>query len=193
MAYAPKITASVPCSRESLNIYDSTGQYDADTNPGGLGTPNPDIADISAAMVIITTPAADYTATGVSYPINVYPTIPTLNLSTYYPVLPTDLGMTDNISDGWYSMQLSETYNIGAGDVTVTYDYDVLITAGFQCVVNKLLVGECKCKCNPDTLALELQGMINSAYALFDCDMKYKASVVMQQIARKVATVDCGC
>lgn len=193
MAYAPKITADVPCLRTFLNIYDATGAYDADDNPGGLGTPNPEIADISAATVTITVPAADYTATGESTVINVYPTIPNLTPLVYYSVAPEDIGQTDKISDGWYAMQLSETYDIGAGDVTVTYDYNFLSTEQMECAVNRALTGQCKCGCDNDEEILEVSGMIQTAHALFTCEMYYKASALLEQIARKIRNWECNC
>jgi hypothetical protein len=193
MAFEQKITATVPCTRAEIKIFDATGIYDASSNPGGYETPNPVPADFSAMTVVITIPAADFTASGASYPINVYPTLPTENPLVYYSVIPEDIGMVSKVSNGWYNMQSTGTYTGESGDVDITYNYDVLITSGFQCTVDQLLAGQCKCKCNRDELALEIQALILGAHAAFDCDQPYKASEILVQISRKVLQAECGC
>lgn len=39
-------------SNSELRIYDTTGTYNATTNPGGWGTPNPALADVTSAYLL---------------------------------------------------------------------------------------------------------------------------------------------
>ena len=52
MALVPKILPNESDNAQILSIYDNTGVYDAVTNVGGFGTPNPEINDVTGATLI---------------------------------------------------------------------------------------------------------------------------------------------
>lgn len=56
MALIPTATLTVDTASEVLTLTDTTGAYNASTNPGGYGAPNPAIADNTGTLLTFTLP-----------------------------------------------------------------------------------------------------------------------------------------
>jgi len=56
MALQIKFCVPQDCDCKSVNFSDTTGVYDASTNPTGYGTPNPESADVTQARITFNSP-----------------------------------------------------------------------------------------------------------------------------------------
>ena len=118
----------------SFTVEDTTGQYNATTNPTGYDAPNIDIADVTAAVIDVT----KY-GTSTTYSINASPTFPTLTAGTTVTIANTDLGLTatDVIPDGVYlidyyitAIYVISATNSGASSITISYNATGVFGAG---------------------------------------------------------------
>ncbi len=133
MALVLKFTIDNNCT-SNLTFTDNTGEYSSPSNTGGWGTPNPDLGQIDASVLVI-----ENMTTGVIYdPIDITPT-DVVGTETIIDI--TDLevsGVNQNLTalpDGLYTF----TWTVSINDGTF-YDVEQCITKLTLCQI------ECKIK-----------------------------------------------
>lgn len=106
----------------SIIITDTTGAYNATTNPTGYGGVNPAASAFTALAIAIYLPD----------PVTLQPSTTPVNITAIYPTLPSDsqgtytitstalLGSSSVLGDGLYKGIVTGTYDIGAGDVSIS-------------------------------------------------------------------------
>ena len=148
MSLRPSISLCSAENCKSLNLFDGTGDYNANTNSGGYGIINPDMSDVEIVSIVITLPDGtvytDTTAVG---------NVP----ETGTPVLSVtgeDLGfgVDSYIADGIYTVTNTIHDNtvppLGALEYSATATF--LITCQLQACLDAKLVdiktADCNCE-----------------------------------------------
>lgn len=90
---AEEIKLSVEADKLAIYVYDATGSFDKDCNPGGWGAPNLEPSDIEEATVEIFPPESDIGIT-----VDVSAALPNKD-GFGFEILAEDLGLSE-ISDG---------------------------------------------------------------------------------------------
>jgi len=124
---ALELKLKVDSDKTSIFIFDASGIFDANDNPGGYGAPNPEIADFDTAIVEIFIPGAT-----VGITIDVFPTLPNIT-DTGFGILATDLGL-DVIMSGIYKI----IYTVHDANTDTNYSVTcyVLLTADIECILD---------------------------------------------------------
>lgn len=106
----------------SIIVTDTTGAYNATTNPTGYGGPNPSVSDFTALSISMYLPDP-ITLQSQTTPVvitAIYPTLPSDSNSTYTITSTALLGSESVLIDGLYTGVVNATYDIGAGEVEIT-------------------------------------------------------------------------
>lgn len=153
---ATSINASFERSADktSITVTDLTGVYNASTNPGGYGSPNPAVGDYTD-FVITVTPADPYTyaPTGTPVDINAYATLPSNANGTFAITSLALLGSADTvIPDGVYRFDISADYSGGAGEGTSTFTGYAIFYETTECCINALIATQADCNCEEDMI-----------------------------------------
>ena len=128
-------TMTPDSGQTSLKITDNTGAYSVN-NPGGCGTPNPALGDVTVCTLTLQFPdPATMLPSGVTEVIDLFAA--GFPLSGEYIIYATDLGL-DAFPDGGYSAILhigtSDTINLADAEITFILKHFV------QCCIDKLTV-----------------------------------------------------
>jgi len=149
MALIPKLVFCVQNSCTELIVRETTGSYDAETNVGGYGTPNPDT--ITALVYTLTVIAPD----GTSYTINLLTEgFPTEDSSFEYSIPLSQLGNRTVIEDGFWQFIWTISGEVLADPENIPYEYSgntaYYFTCNSECCVAALLakinfIDSCSC------------------------------------------------
>mgnify|MGYP003341190035 CR=1 FL=1 len=129
MALEPKIKLCLAANCTGLTFYEETGDYNATTNPGGYGAPNPTLASVDHAELYIW---PLYSLTNYVAPTYTITITPSDN-----PDLGTSILTDLNIQDGfWYFV-----YNLydNTDQVIATVEQGYYYYCNTECCVSKLL------------------------------------------------------
>lgn len=146
-----KISIQKASDCTKLTVLDKTGIYNANTNPGGYGAPNPELAEVTAAKIDVTYPGAS-----AAISLDVFPGLPNVT-DTGFDITLTNLGITgESLPDGLYIVTyvIDGTQVIGGNNVpfsaSITCSIVILCTA--ECCVDTAIVElarlSCDCKTN---------------------------------------------
>jgi hypothetical protein len=139
------------CSNDNcsvVNVFDTTGLYNAIANTGGWGAPNPDISTATSSTLQVMYPGSILPVT-----INTYPTLPNIT-NTPYQLNPGGINMP-NFPDGQY--QFIST--IVANSVTYMANTTIYLTCGVTCCVRNMIATatqDINC-CTSDTQVMAAQ------------------------------------
>lgn len=132
-----------------FSVLETTGVYDASTNPGGYNAPNPTIASCTSATITLSqlTDAATNTYTD-AVTVSVYPTLP--NVTDTEVVLTAedfDYGDDATFPDAVYKIIYTVTSSSAAIAAVTTYR---TFTANIDCQIKELSdrVAICTCSCS---------------------------------------------
>lgn len=185
-------------SCDSILFKESTGAYDSVTNPNGWGAPNTEIAEITAAVLIITKPD-DTQVT-----IDVWDTFPTTNTELIWQITAEDLGYTTTMEDGLYTI----TYKLTTD--TTTYIHvtkTLLFSCTLNCQIKKILADSVKFQMNCDDCnsdinenileAIKLSTMFNGLLYMSECGtstIKIKNALEnLQTLVSEYDVENCNC
>lgn len=128
-----------------FSFKETTGIYDTNSNPGGWGSPNPELVDGTNATLVITLPGS---------------TTPTsVDISSYFPsddntfsinITNTDLGLgvNDSLPGGIYQI----TYNVTVETSVYSKTKYIIISCQYDCKIEQLLsdlvISECCLECD---------------------------------------------
>ncbi len=201
MPLEQKLSTCVTADCTKLNLVDTTGIYNATSNPGGWNMlVNVDPNSVVSAIITIQKGTGTIYTFDVTSIINAVLLPNQFVLNYEFPILtinPTDIGQLNKISDGIYNI----TYTIDGETKT----YQVLFTCNTQCCVDKLLnsaIGEYLCGENCTTSesiqsALKARALLLQATKwAFGCGQITKAQQLLNaanKICNTNATSNCGC
>jgi len=125
---------------DELKFTDITGDYDATTNPGGWGAPNPARTDVTSSYLYIED------ENGIIY---------TIDLTSYVVAGTTEVcitsvmaGLSGSFVDGVYSFK----WVISTAAGSIQECKEIFLYCQVQCKVDKLIAGlsskSCNCKCD---------------------------------------------
>ena len=135
MALQPTFTLKPSCNYDQLIFQETTGIYNAGSNPGGYGTPNDAIGAVSSTSLVIVDELNNVT----------FDTITTISASningiTYIPltslVVSAVKQYTTALTDGLFSA----TYSVVVGATTYTYTVKIIVLPDTWCKLNNLMV-----------------------------------------------------
>lgn len=162
MALSLKFTITQRPEGLGATFTDTTGDYDATTNPGGWGAPNPEKSDVVSANMTIFKPdpvtfLPDPTSSNfviIDMDGRGYPTTNPISL------IPTDFGATDDntsILNGTYLFRLNVTVLVSSVPISQPY-VDVYYTfyTDLICCKNTLALQYKPCNCKPSELFMNI-------------------------------------
>lgn len=181
-------------TRLSINFIENTGSYSTG-NQGGYGSPNPFVGDIISSTVSITKKNDT-----VTYYINPYPALPTIDSSLKYAIPATDFGYASGvkIQDGLYRVDYSVTYlDTGNNAVTANDSFYFAFIEGIKCCIRKqrekIPVPDPTCNgCQNEDIdkIARLDQLLKSVCELTECDNLEKAEKVIEYLQNYC---DCNC
>jgi len=190
MALKPTIQLCLTANCSTLSFTETTGVYNATTNPYGYGAPNTTIANAVSGSLVITTPDL------VNYTISIPPSN-NPNLST--TIVLANLGGRTSVEDGFWNFAYTVT-DVSANQFAVQQGYYFYCQA--ECCVAKLLtkIDLDDCMCNKqNTKDLDnytkartlLQSLKNAASCLNNVNyLKIKA--LLEKICRNSNCKTCN-
>lgn len=198
MALALKFCYKPAPSCDSILFRDTTGAYDAVTNETGYGSPNTAIADITAAVLIITKPDDTQVI------IDLYDTFPTINTELIHQITADDLGYASVIEDGLYTF----TYKLTTNENTYIHTTQTLLfSCTLNCQIKKILADSVKFQMNCDDCnseinenifqAVKLSTMFDGLLSMSGCGtstLKIKNALEnLQTLVSEYDVEDCNC
>lgn len=185
---------------KSILFKESTGTYNVDTNPGGWGTPNTDIADIVSAELVITKPDGDEVTITLDSAL-----FPTTNENIIYKISAESLGYSSTIETGLYNIKYKLTKN---DDTIVSTNRTFLYACTMLCQINKILADSVKFQMDCDNCnnginediqnAMLLKTLYEGVCAMSECGTATtKINNALTNLKTLInnydATGDCGC
>ena len=148
-----RIVKASDCSK--YTIFEETGIYDPNSNPGGYGFPNPEIAEVTEAKLDVYFPGS---STPMSF--DLFPTFPNTT-GIGFDVTPSILGISKLI-DGPYKFVYTINGDQIVADIVVPFVASVNCTVvnlcNAECCVNKAVAQiphlRCNCKANEHKIEL---------------------------------------
>jgi hypothetical protein len=138
----------------SILFKESTGAYNSESNDTGWGAPNILIADIQAAVLIITKPDDSQVT------IDISSKFPTTNTELIWQITAEDLGYTDSIEDGLYTI----TYKLTTDSNTYIHTSKTfLYSCILDCQIKKILAESVKYQMNCDDCNSDINENIYNA------------------------------
>lgn len=130
----------------SLIATDNTGAYNAITNPGGYGAPNPTVASFTSFDISITLPdPVTLLPAGTPITVSAYPTLPSSSGGSY-SITNVALGFAADtvLIDGVYLFEVVAT----TGDAEFTYQRYSVFSDIVGCCIKSLTLNAFGCDCN---------------------------------------------
>lgn len=210
MALVQSFTVIRTADNTAFLVTETTGAYDAVTNPGGYGAPNPDTGDFDAFTITVTPPdATTLLPTGTEVEIDVYPTFPSDADGTFTITSLMITGTADEVlPDGvWlFTMTASTSADPPVPYVTPVYVpfYEIA-----QCCVQNLALANVPCECSGNSVKIQslakaylylsllrpyvVDGEITDS-AIMQCEQWNKAAIMIQQLQDVCNNENCqGC
>lgn len=143
----PKFEPAENAGAFKATFRDLTGQFDPVENPGGLGTPNYDIGDITAIVLIVDKPdvkTGRWVASGITVDLFALGYM----VSASFVTVPADLignGVNSKWYDGAYRFQIK--ISVGAEDF-FSKQIVWIFKGGVECCILHKRIQMKNCKCN---------------------------------------------
>ena len=190
---------------QSIVATDLTGVYNALTNSGGYGAPNPAVGDFVSFDIIVTPPdPVTLMPTGTPVTVAAYPSLPSSSNGTF-TIANVDLGLapTDNIVDGVYLF----TVQADTGVAQFTYERYAVYSDIVACCIRNLTLQAFGCDCNGKTknlvkanmwLSLVQQSVNDSGEVIQSqvelCSQWTKAAEILRELQKICNNNNCkGC
>lgn len=175
---------------DSLIFKETTGIYNATTNPNGWGAPNEATSDATEATLEIEL------GDGSLYTIDLFATgdFPTTDTTFEYEILPTDIGYSsddDQIDD----QIITFTYTVVTGTTTYTQVVKQAFYCQAQCCVNTMFINlDFECDCNKDQidLALKAFAMLQGLKQASACGNATNFTNILTQLNKLCLNTNCS-
>lgn len=179
----------VECSEYLLTVEDTTGVYDATSNPTGWGSPNYAIADVQAAYITITF------ADGTQQTVDCFPTLPNTS-GTLFTITNEDLGYgeSEQIDDQVITLAYTVLGVSSGTPFQVTCSNLELLKCNAQCCVNERMAEvEVGCGCSSNEETQELFFMLTAAEYAAECGKKERAQALIDFVNDKCGNGCASC
>lgn len=135
MALIPTLSFCLNNSCTELIVSETTGAYNAISNLGGYGAPNPTTASVTTYTLVITDPD------DITYTINLLSTtyFPTTDNTIEYSIPLTSLGNRTVIEDGYWQFAWTVSSNVSLQEFTAIGNSANYFTCNSECCVSALL------------------------------------------------------
>ena len=190
MALIPKFTISNACNWDSLTHTQTTGEYDANDNVGGFGSPNTAVGDVTATSLAISnlTDTVDYDA---------ITTISAASSTTATTIALADLlvdgveAFTTNITDGVYEF----VWTITAGSSSYNYTVRKLFLPELCGLLAEKMITITTCKCKNDYVSKWLYGfaLVKSLEGSAICGDLTAFQEDYDEVYTYLTNLKCGC
>lgn len=198
MALIPNFTITVDSDVEGFVFTETTGQYDATTNPGGYGAPNDPLADINSGVLVI-----ENIITGVVYDdIAITPADTDTDTAIALTSLLVDgvaaYAADEVFADGKYVFTYKLIDTDDTPDTVYQNEVSKLITPALNCklasLANSIAIDECA-DCSKKTINqfLEAFARYKAFYAAAVCLTDAKVITAYNLIYNYVANLKCNC
>ena len=157
---------------KTIKFSETTGEYNASSNPGGWGTPNPEVGDVTSTVVAFTLPSGtistfDSAELGVLNPFAAFPD-DTGTLEVSLTMANFGGAATSAFADGVYSITYTVNGNVGVNTYTATVTQTFFLNCQIRCCIDKMfhLASQADCTdCKPEKLnnALEAESYLKAA------------------------------
>lgn len=200
----PALSISVCQAKDcqSFAITETTGVYNASSNPGGYGGGvNYDTTDVIDARLVITLPDGTSITIDSSSAIPVYPSLPDSTGLAPFTVASAMLGLSGVLPDGIYTIQYTIDINTVFSTTTQTsVTQFVLFTCTIKCCVDKLFakISDQGCGCNDCNDAIIQNALLASALyqalcASGVCGNTTNVNCLLDRLNKLCTAKNCGC
>lgn len=178
MALSISREVCVNCSLKLFTVTDTTGVYDAISNPTGWGSPNPATSDVQASYITVTM------SDGTIYTIDCFPTLPNTS-GTTFSVTSEDIGQAadeqflDDVSLIEYTVlgvSSGVPFQVKCGR------YEVFMCNALCCVNEKMANIDVGCGCKSNAKTEELFFMLKGAEYAAECGKQEKSLALLDAV-----------
>jgi hypothetical protein len=175
-----------------LSIFDCTGEYDAVANPTGFGTPNLEIADITAVTLDITFPD------GTVYNLDASSYLPNVDGTFIYLTYNDVTGNGGTFPDGKYEFTYTVTDNTTPTPVEYTQDLTEYFYNTVECCLQQkaaaLKLEDCNCDGSKNEIEEVSMGWIAlQALCSQVCLEQYENADESLEFIQKICNIDTVC
>lgn len=149
MALSTSITYARPDDGLTITATDTTGAYNATTNPGGYGGVNPAVGDFTVSTISVYVPDTEtLLPVETAVVIDVFPSFPSSVDGTFSITSTAVFGAEQVFPDGWYIFEWNQTYNTGGGETVVPpVTTNKILFQVVECCIKNQLVSIAGCDC----------------------------------------------
>lgn len=181
-----KAETTLSDSGKFLYLKDTTGMYDSVNNPGGWGSPNAAMNDMTSMIIEIALPGNPDFQYGISV------SVPT-TVNQVWTITPNQIGLpVDSVfPDGMYTIRLL-LKNDSNEYITPLNKYVLLAHAAKCCVYNKLAnTTDCDCTCSDDSKSIEALNL----YSMYQSMLYNAAMGKIENVNNLLSCIqsECGC
>lgn len=192
-----KACAVVASDCSSIYLFDKTGAYNALTNPGGYGSPNTPIGDVTTTVISILYAGA---TVAVNVSPTAFPSLPSSNPDAAYQILPSMIGLS-SFPSGITQIDYSISGISGSTPFSYNYSLKILIDCEYRCCIDKknkemaLKIANGNCGCSSDSFmkTLALSTVLDAAHAAVCCGNETEANTLLSYIKTQCSDGGCGC
>lgn len=191
MADFIEFCASITTQCGVLKVTDTTGAYNATTNPTGWqGGSQPNGSDVTEATIMYYSGQYDPDARGTT--VDVTDAIPDTVVGNF--VLSDSIELSD-YSDGYMTI----VYTVTTATDTYTRHQTFLFTCNARCCIDQMfadIASDCDCECTQDEkidFALKAEGMLRAVKSAASCASTTAVESMLAKIERLCEFNDCGC
>jgi len=197
----PQINFTVCQSRdcESIDITETTGVYNASSNPGGYGGGvNYDTTDVIDASLTIVLPDGTTVVIDSTSATPVYPSLPDSTGTAPFTVTNSMLGVSGALQDGLYAITYQiDINNVFAQTQITTVTNNVLLTCSIKCCIDKMFakIPDLSCSCDDKAVkdALLAHALYQSLLNAGACGNTTAVNNLLTSLNKLCAIKNCGC
>lgn|SRR3990167_1683229 len=198
MALSLSISLQQLSGCRGIKLYEETGAFSAAV-VGGWGAPNPEIADVDSAILLVTLPESD-TPIAIDITTDFAAVFPTVDDTVPLELVNTDFGLaaTATLPYGIWTFVYT-TYDV-AGDIIAQGTFYFIIDCALKCCLDKLLATLDTCDCCDDKSANTKNLRVRMAYiyleaahAAASCGKYERAQALLDFVSEVCAEASCNC
>jgi hypothetical protein len=188
----PTLRVCINNNCSTIDVYDTTGAYNAVSNTGGWGATNIDTADVDTVTVTYTPPGGSATDVDVTATVNAETTV-----TGEFLIAQIDITATDGVYEFVYTAE--------EASVEVDFQLKTYSTCVVRCCIDKLwakaaqelLGGDCGCtdfsEINYKNTALQAEALYQAIRNSASCVMDATRDALLAKLQRICNIENCNC